>query len=63
MAMYCEESGNKTASTVVFIHGGGISGWMWGKQVDFFKDYSFVRNKRIHYTYFRMGRSHMVSFT
>lgn len=39
MAMYFEERGNKTAATIVFIHGGGISGWMWGKQVDYFKDY------------------------
>jgi pimeloyl-ACP methyl ester carboxylesterase len=39
MVMYFEESGNKAASTIVFIHGGGISGWMWGKQVDYFKEY------------------------
>ena len=39
MAIYYVESGNKDAPTIVFIHGGGISGWMWAKQVEYFKDY------------------------
>jgi len=33
--MYYEESGVMDAPTIVFIHGGGISGWMWKKQTDF----------------------------
>ncbi|HEY8910869.1 MAG TPA: alpha/beta hydrolase [Desulfosporosinus sp.] len=37
--MYFEETGNKAAPTLVFIHGGGISGWMWKKQLDYFKNY------------------------
>lgn len=36
--MYVREIGNVDAPLMVFIHGGGVSGWMWDKQVDFFKD-------------------------
>lgn len=39
MAIHFEERGNKTASTIIFVHGGGISGWMWSKQIEYFKDY------------------------
>lgn len=39
MTIYFDEKGNKNASTIVFIHGGGVSGWMWGKQLNYFKDY------------------------
>lgn len=42
MSMYYEESGNKNASTIVFIHGGGISGWMWKMQVAAFQDYHCI---------------------
>lgn len=42
MAMYFEERGNNTAPTIVFIHGGGISGWMWEKQIEAFKDYHCI---------------------
>lgn len=42
MAMYYEESGDKNAPTIVFIHGGGISGWMWKSQVAAFKDYHCI---------------------
>lgn len=42
MAIYYAESGNKDAPTIVFIHGGGISGWMWAKQVEYFKDYHCI---------------------
>ncbi|WP_234405438.1 alpha/beta fold hydrolase [Paenibacillus sp. IHBB 10380] len=27
---------------MIFLHGGGVSGWMWDKQVDFFKDKYYV---------------------
>lgn len=37
--MYVQDSGNKTAPTIVFIHGGGVSGWMWRKQVEHFSDF------------------------
>ena len=39
MPMYFKESGNKAASTIIFIHGGGVSSWMWKKQLEYFKDY------------------------
>lgn len=39
MALYFEERGDKAVSTIVFIHGGGMSGWMWEKQLEHFKDY------------------------
>lgn len=40
--LYYEESGNKNAPAIVFIHGGGISGWMWGRQVSAFQDYHVI---------------------
>lgn len=40
--MYVMETGNVDAPLMVFIHGGGVSGWMWDKQVDFFKDYYHI---------------------
>lgn len=42
MTMYFEESGNKTASTIMFIHGGGLSSLMWKKQLEYFKDYHCI---------------------
>jgi len=39
MAVYFQESGNKAAATIVFIHGGGVSSWIWKEQLDYFKDY------------------------
>lgn len=29
MALYVSESGPKDAPSIVFVHGGGMSGWMW----------------------------------
>jgi pimeloyl-ACP methyl ester carboxylesterase len=31
-----KEYGKSNEITILFIHGGGVSGWMWKKQVDFF---------------------------
>lgn len=39
MALYVNESGPATAPTIVFLHGGGISGWMWQPQVEQLSDY------------------------
>lgn len=36
--MYYREMGDKKAETIVFIHGGGISGWMWRNQWEAFQD-------------------------
>ncbi len=39
MALYVNESGPATAPTIVFLHGGGTSGWMWQPQVKQLSDY------------------------
>jgi pimeloyl-ACP methyl ester carboxylesterase len=39
MSIYFEESGDMTAPSVVFIHGGGMAGWMWKKQAEYFRSY------------------------
>lgn len=41
-AMQFKEVGNKKGKTIVFIHGAGISGWMWEKQLEYFKDYHCI---------------------
>lgn len=42
--LYIKEAGNNKAERlIVFLHGGGVSGWMWNHQVDYFKDdYSLI---------------------
>jgi pimeloyl-ACP methyl ester carboxylesterase len=37
--MYLHESGSNNASTVLFLHGAGGSGWMWQQQMDALSDY------------------------
>ncbi|WP_044640790.1 alpha/beta fold hydrolase [Risungbinella massiliensis] len=39
MTLYYEEYGNKEAPMIVFLHGGGVSGWMWDQQVHHFSNY------------------------
>jgi len=39
MTLYYEEYGDKRAPLIVFLHGGGVSGWMWEKQVQHFAHY------------------------
>jgi pimeloyl-ACP methyl ester carboxylesterase len=39
VTLYIQESGNRDTPIIVFLHGGGVSGWMWDKQVRFFSDY------------------------
>ena len=39
MSLYVRESGPANAPTVVFLHGGGVSGWMWRPQVERLADY------------------------
>lgn len=39
MSLFFKESGNKQGEIIIFIHGGGISGWMWEKQLEHFTDY------------------------
>jgi len=37
--MHYKEYGDTNASLLVFIHGGGVSGWMWDRQIDHFTNY------------------------
>lgn len=34
--MYYKEYGAEHSKMIVFIHGGGVSGWMWDQQVAYF---------------------------
>ncbi|MFJ5765651.1 alpha/beta fold hydrolase [Lysinibacillus sp. NPDC093210] len=36
MTLYYDEYGDKNAPLIVFLHGGGVSGWMWEKQIIYF---------------------------
>lgn len=42
MSLYFKEYGDKNAPTIVFLHGAGVCGWMWDKQLDYFKDYHII---------------------
>lgn len=42
MALHYQEYGDKKASLMLFLHGGGVSGWMWDKQVQYFTHYHCV---------------------
>ena len=33
MALYAQEFGPANAATIVFLHGGGVGGWMWKPQI------------------------------
>ncbi|MFS0785528.1 alpha/beta hydrolase [Shouchella sp. 1P09AA] len=37
-----QETGNRDSPLLFFIHGGGVSRWMWQKQVDYFTAYHCV---------------------
>lgn len=39
MDLFVKESGNFGGPVICFLHGGGVSGWMWDKQVSSFWDY------------------------
>jgi pimeloyl-ACP methyl ester carboxylesterase len=42
MDLFYKEYGNKEGPLLLFIHGGGVGGWMWDKQVDYFSDYHCI---------------------
>jgi len=43
MGMHYSEYGDKHAKAMmVFLHGGGVSGWMWDKQIRHFTDYHCI---------------------
>lgn len=37
-----QEYGNLRAPLVVFVHGGGVGGWMWDRQIRHFRNYHIV---------------------
>ena len=42
MDLHIRESGETNAPALVFLHGGGVAGWMWDKQAEYFKDYHVI---------------------
>lgn len=42
MGLAYQEYGNKTAPLIVFLHGGGVSSWMWDNQIKYFRDYHCI---------------------
>lgn len=42
MKLHYQEYGDQNAPLMVFLHGGGVSSWMWDKQVQYFTDYHCV---------------------
>lgn len=39
LRLFYKESGDLENPLIVFLHGGGVSGWMWEKQLEYFHDY------------------------
>ena len=42
MSLYIKETGKNNDETLLFLHGDGIAGWMWNKQVKSFNDYHCI---------------------
>lgn len=42
MELYVQEFGQNQDKSIVFIHGGGLSGWMWDRQVKDFSDFHCI---------------------
>src|SRR5699024_4898901 len=42
LLLHYEESRDSNASPIVFIHGAGVSSWMWDKQLEYFTHYHCV---------------------
>ncbi len=42
MSLYIKETGENNDETLLFLHGDGIAGWMWDKQVESFSDYHCI---------------------
>lgn len=40
--IYVNEIGKNNSETIIFLHGGGLSGWMWDKQVEAFANYHCI---------------------
>ncbi|EKQ53338.1 MAG: putative hydrolase or acyltransferase of alpha/beta superfamily [Methanobacterium sp. Maddingley MBC34] len=39
MDLFIKESGQENPETIIFLHGGGLAGWIWDEQVKTFQDY------------------------
>jgi pimeloyl-ACP methyl ester carboxylesterase len=39
MGLFIKETGHQNSETIVFLHGGGMAGWIWDEQVKSFPDY------------------------
>jgi pimeloyl-ACP methyl ester carboxylesterase len=39
LALHYQEYGDKSAPLMLFLHGGGVSDWMWDKQIQYFTHY------------------------
>ncbi|MDN4493449.1 alpha/beta fold hydrolase [Ureibacillus aquaedulcis] len=42
MALLYKEYGDNQASLMVFLHGGGVSDWMWDQQIQYFSHYHCI---------------------
>ncbi|RDU36976.1 alpha/beta hydrolase [Neobacillus piezotolerans] len=42
MSLSYQEYGDKNAPLMVFLHGGGVSSWMWEKQIQYFSNYHCI---------------------
>lgn len=42
MTIHYVEYGDKNDPLLIFLHGGGVSGWMWDKQVQYFSQYHCI---------------------
>ncbi len=42
LVLHYKEYGDQNGPLMVFIHGGGVSGWMWNKQIDYFSNYHCI---------------------
>jgi pimeloyl-ACP methyl ester carboxylesterase len=42
MSLYYQEYGDRNAALMLFLHGGGVSGWMWDKQIQYFTHFHCV---------------------
>lgn len=40
--LYYEECGDHEAPAIVFLHGGGVGGWMWKQQLEHFRGYHCI---------------------
>jgi pimeloyl-ACP methyl ester carboxylesterase len=39
MGLFIQETGHQNSETIIFLHGGGMAGWIWDEQVKAFPDY------------------------